>query len=147
MTNSVAVLSNAKRHREHRWRAQGTCCRCFGESNRPLTYWGLCTPCYRHENTVQFKARKIFCEALRRGKFPSAKTKRCVDCGCKARDWDHRDYLKPLEVEPVCRSCNQKRGPAKFTPFFLPKGFKTRHLLTQMSEAVDCAALTLMVSP
>lgn len=37
----------------------------------------------------------------------------CVDCGAKATDYDHRDYNKPIDVEPVCRSCNLKRGPAK----------------------------------
>lgn len=36
----------------------------------------------------------------------------CVDCGKPARDYDHRHYRKPLDVEPVCRTCNQKRGPA-----------------------------------
>jgi len=36
----------------------------------------------------------------------------CVDCGELARDYDHRDYMKPLDVEPVCRVCNIKRGSA-----------------------------------
>jgi hypothetical protein len=36
----------------------------------------------------------------------------CVDCGAQARDYDHRDYNKPLEVNPVCRRCNLRRGPA-----------------------------------
>lgn len=35
----------------------------------------------------------------------------CVDCKKRrAVHWEHRDYNKPLEVEPVCRSCNYKRG-------------------------------------
>ena len=34
----------------------------------------------------------------------------CVDCGDSASVYDHRDYEKPLDVEPVCRSCNGKRG-------------------------------------
>lgn len=37
----------------------------------------------------------------------------CVDCGVPAVCYDHRDYAKPLRVEPVCASCNLKRGPAK----------------------------------
>lgn len=37
----------------------------------------------------------------------------CVDCGKPARSYDHRDYAKPLEVEPVCTKCNHQRGPAK----------------------------------
>jgi hypothetical protein len=36
----------------------------------------------------------------------------CADCGKPATDYDHRDYNKPLEVEPTCRSCNLLRGPA-----------------------------------
>jgi hypothetical protein len=38
---------------------------------------------------------------------------RCVDCGDWANNWEHRDYSKPLEVDPVCDSCNFKRGPAQ----------------------------------
>ena len=34
----------------------------------------------------------------------------CVDCGDPAECWDHRDYTKPLDVEPVCSICNTKRG-------------------------------------
>jgi hypothetical protein len=37
----------------------------------------------------------------------------CVDCRSKrATAWDHRDYRKPLNVEPVCSSCNTLRGSA-----------------------------------
>jgi DNA-directed RNA polymerase subunit RPC12/RpoP len=36
----------------------------------------------------------------------------CTDCGATATDYDHRDYNKPLDVDPVCRSCNFRRGPA-----------------------------------
>lgn len=36
----------------------------------------------------------------------------CVDCGSPAKEYDHRDYNKPLVVEPVCKRCNQKRGRA-----------------------------------
>ena len=37
----------------------------------------------------------------------------CVDCGKIAVCYDHRDYSKPLEVEPVCKSCDAKRGPGE----------------------------------
>ncbi len=40
---------------------------------------------------------------------------RCVDCGKKAGHYDHRDYNQPLDVQPVCESCNCRRGPAIFT--------------------------------
>ena len=35
----------------------------------------------------------------------------CMDCGKPATCYDHRDYNHPLAVDPVCRSCNGKRGP------------------------------------
>lgn len=35
----------------------------------------------------------------------------CVDCGRAAEEYDHRDYKKPMEVEPVCKACNAARGP------------------------------------
>lgn len=37
----------------------------------------------------------------------------CKDCGRPAVQYDHRDYTKPLQVDPVCRSCNVMRGPAE----------------------------------
>lgn len=39
-------------------------------------------------------------------------TVKCVDCRYPAWVYDHRDYRKPTEVEPVCHSCNWNRGPA-----------------------------------
>lgn len=36
----------------------------------------------------------------------------CSDCKSRATVYDHRDYNKPLEVEPVCRGCNYQRGKA-----------------------------------
>jgi hypothetical protein len=35
----------------------------------------------------------------------------CADCGKPAQEYDHRDYKKPMEVAPVCKSCNAARGP------------------------------------
>lgn len=36
----------------------------------------------------------------------------CVDCGLPATVYEHRDYTKPLDVVPVCKSCNRIRGSA-----------------------------------
>lgn len=36
----------------------------------------------------------------------------CMDCGAPEAQYDHRDYNRPLDVEPVCGSCNRNRGPA-----------------------------------
>ena len=61
-------------------------------------------------------AHKIVALAIRLGFLRPINECSCVDCGNPATDYDHRDYSKPLEVVPVCRPCNFKRGPAK--PFF-----------------------------
>lgn len=37
----------------------------------------------------------------------------CSDCDKQAFCYDHRDYGRPLDVDPVCRSCNTRRGSAK----------------------------------
>lgn len=50
--------------------------------------------------------------ALRNGDLPRLNGDiACVDCGSPAQEYDHRDYKKPLEVDPVCKACNQARGP------------------------------------
>lgn len=50
--------------------------------------------------------------AVGKGFLSPASDHACVDCGRPAKEYDHRDYLKPLKVEPVCRTCNKKRGYA-----------------------------------
>jgi 5-methylcytosine-specific restriction endonuclease McrA len=51
-------------------------------------------------------------KAMRHGVLPKPEGYRCVDCHEQAQTYDHRFYSRPLEVEPVCRSCNKKRGSA-----------------------------------
>lgn len=56
--------------------------------------------------------------AMKLGQLPRLNAKgrkvdiRCVDSGKPAEFYDHRDYSRPLDVEPVCPSCNSQRGPA-----------------------------------
>ena len=66
-----------------------------------LEYWKLKT-----------KASSLVNRAVQSGSLPSPKTLVCFDCGKHAAVYDHRDYHKPLEVVPVCSSCNRKRGMA-----------------------------------
>lgn len=50
--------------------------------------------------------------AVRHGDLPKLDgSVPCTDCGRAAQEYDHRDYKKPLEVDPVCRACNAARGP------------------------------------
>lgn len=50
--------------------------------------------------------------AIKSGRLAHPSACQCADCGKPATDYDHRDYSKPLDVQPVCRSCNKLRGPA-----------------------------------
>lgn len=59
------------------------------------------------------KAHQAVYRAVKRGALPRLDgTVDCVDCGAAAKHYDHRDYSKPLEVEPVCARCNRLRGSA-----------------------------------
>lgn len=90
------------------------CAHCGKPKNR--LYPGMsmyclkCTWIVRHP--LAAKAYDIIGLAIATGKVPSARGLVCVDCSEPATEYDHRDYTKPLEVDPVCRSCNHRRGPA-----------------------------------
>lgn len=56
-------------------------------------------------------ARLVTNYAVRVGFLPMPELYACVDCGAPAICYEHRDYNKPLDVEPVCRACNGRRGP------------------------------------
>ncbi len=77
-----------------------------------------CFSCVIHSPYVKAgrRAHAQVYAAVRRGEIPVLTGEiPCVDCGRAAQQYDHRDYNKPLDVDPVCRSCNYKRGPAAFT--------------------------------
>lgn len=73
----------------------------------------FCQPCLeaRLNGGGKLQARKVVAAAVACGMLPRAASCKCVDCGRQARDYEHRDYSKPLDVVPVCRACNRKRGP------------------------------------
>jgi hypothetical protein len=61
------------------------------------------------------KANAALQRAIRAGLVPPiTATTACADCGKPATEYDHRDYNKPLDVDPVCHRCNIRRGPAVF---------------------------------
>jgi len=67
------------------------------------------TPLYK---AIRKISGRLLQKYIRAGKFPSADGRPCVDCGAtKYVCWDHRDYSEALTVEPVCYSCNGRRGP------------------------------------
>lgn len=66
----------------------------------------------------QYRAASAVAKAKRDGVILDLRKHKvkCVDCGERALQYDHRDYLKPLDVDPVCVRCNKLRGPAKPIP-------------------------------
>jgi hypothetical protein len=49
---------------------------------------------------------------IRKGRIKRPQEFSCADCGRDAEVYDHREYLKPLSVDPVCKKCNFRRGSA-----------------------------------
>lgn len=72
-------------------------------------------------------AGALVARAIRNGVLPSPRGRACADCGGPATEYDHRDYNKPLTVEPVCRGCNARRGPAIPKAGFFAEQFKRGH--------------------
>lgn len=62
--------------------------------------------------TLQKQAHYEVARAIRLGNLPHPSKFVCVDCNVPAIEYDHRDYAQPLAVDPVCRRCNLRRGPA-----------------------------------
>ena len=73
-----------------------------------------CMPCANGKKTTgMLEAISAVAKTVKNGVLAPVKTLICVDCGSQAQCYDHRDYNKPLEVVPVCRKCNFRRGSAK----------------------------------
>jgi hypothetical protein len=70
---------------------------------------------YRKRHPIAVKAHYQVALAVYQGRLPQLRWGHnimCVDCGkYPASCYDHRDYTKPLDVDPVCGSCNKLRGP------------------------------------
>lgn len=66
----------------------------------------------RIRETGQAAAHQLVAAHVAAGLLRSPSEWACVDCGGQATEYDHRDYMRPLDVDPVCRRCNRLRGPA-----------------------------------
>lgn len=80
-----------------------------------------CETCGKHpyfkRQAYISQAHRAVARAIRLGQMPHPSTLSCTDCDRPAECYDHRDYDRPLDAEPVCRRCNCLRGPAKQTQF------------------------------
>ncbi len=82
-----------------------------GQGGKPMR----CSKCVKLRKStvgIQQAAHTIVSCAVRSGIIKPPSQFSCVDCGLPASVYDHRNYYKPLDVQPVCRSCNVIRGPA-----------------------------------
>ena len=80
----------------------------------------FCSNCSHERYAQRAKAmapvyRQVY-RAIRRGDLPPPSECQCVDCHGPASVYEHRDYAKPLDVQPVCRRCNSHRGSAANLP-------------------------------
>lgn len=72
----------------------------------------FCHSCAAEHRSESSRAIGLVSNAIKRGLLQKPSDFDCVDCGAPACEYDHRDYMKPLEVDPVCTRCNKLRGPA-----------------------------------
>jgi hypothetical protein len=61
---------------------------------------------------VRNRAMRAVQKAIAKGLLARPTEFTCTDCARPATRYDHREYRKPLQVEPVCGSCNVMRGSA-----------------------------------
>lgn len=79
-------------------------------------YWNarMCWACLDASKNPKARAMVLVRKAVSDGDMPSPLSKLCVDCGAPAHFYDHRDYARPLAVEPLCNACNVRRGPGRW---------------------------------
>lgn len=73
-----------------------------------------CDTCRPFARARAEAARLVVRKLVKAGELQPATDFPCVDCGRRADGYDHRDYRLAAVVEPVCHSCNMKRGPARW---------------------------------
>lgn len=92
-----------------------TCIECRREFCTGVRTTLRCRSCnaYGEGRKLREKAHRLVSEAVREGRLPRLAVVEiaCVDCGSRATVWEHRDYTKPLDVQPTCRGCDKRRGP------------------------------------
>ena len=71
-----------------------------------------CNDCRKWVRWVQARVTKSVRVAISIGLLPRPETQNCVDCGKRAEYYEHRHYMRPLDVVPTCIRCNLKRGIA-----------------------------------
>ena len=121
----------------YQWYKQGmryfTCVICFEPASRDRGPTQTCMSCARKIQEESSRCSILVKKAILRGELKRATDFKCVDCGLPATHYDHRDYRKPLKVEPVCHGCNICRGTAK--PFDMTG--VTKRVRKKVNESAD----------
>lgn len=91
----------------------GLCVSCGGPLNRTAANAILCWDCIGEMQRARSRALRLVKESILAGSLRPAAEFKCGDCGDQAQVYDHRRYSDPPKIEPVCRSCNIRRGPAE----------------------------------
>lgn len=115
-------MNHHRRRRTYRpkWHAK-RCGLCGRMAECEGSTWLFCYACRKPAENMRSRAGSIVSGLVCGGVMPAARTLKCVDCGKQAMYYDHRDYSKPLQVDPVCGSCNKLRGPAlQFRKHLMP---------------------------
>lgn len=68
------------------------------------------------ELNLRAAAHKFTRAAVENGFLLAPKDCKCTDCAKQATCYDHRDYGRPMDVEPVCLSCNSRRRTGFMPP-------------------------------
>lgn len=92
---------------------RGVCIDCGAAHKRDAVAW-RCWACTAAVIRLRTRCVRAVKAAIARGDIAPADQLPCVDCGAPAKVYDHRDYSKPLGVQPVCTSCNFIRGPGRW---------------------------------
>jgi len=63
---------------------------------------------YNDKYPERYAATLAVRKAVAKGDLPSISKCWCNRCDKRATEYHHADYAKPLEVEPLCRSCHKR---------------------------------------
>ncbi len=127
---SVACVAHDRKLKRFKCYACGTVERVKGGS-----HMFLCSACkpkrvelgrYVRQSILNGReeAMSAVAQAIRCGQLTHPSLLTCADCGAPAVEYDHRDYGRPVDVDPVCRRCNLLRGPAVPVPGFFSASMK-----------------------
>jgi hypothetical protein len=94
--------------REVFWRPCPSC----GEQRFIDAWERRCDTCSRAIREVRHQAWRAMRKAIHEKRLVPFHGFHCADCGKPAEAYEHRSYLLPLAVEPICNRCNLRRGPA-----------------------------------